>query len=373
MMMFKLLFWSGCYSLLSVTEQVTAETEIFCSSEPVVSFCGSSIVLQCHLEPQQDATDNTVKWTQQSDVVYVRKDGKDISGEQMERFKERTSLFPEGLHKGNLSLQLSSLKLSDSGRYKCSFQDDSEEKSCYVALIVGEFEVKGSPEPVTAELGQDVVLPCHLDPPFDATTQNIAVEWKRNNSMVHKHRSGRDNNDAQDLRFKNRTSLFNDKMTRGNISLKLHNVTQEDEGKYTCAVSCNGRSQMWNITLKVVLKDDDPNKQGINDPDSTRTKHSSHPIGLVIGLSVGLPVAVLVLIVLIACLVSYKGRRCRSDPVPNQDGSCAGQNSPQADPQADPEPHEETEMLPTEGHGTQDGQGGQQDNNQEEEPLNEPN
>ncbi|XP_041841835.1 butyrophilin subfamily 2 member A2-like isoform X2 [Melanotaenia boesemani] len=134
--MFMLIFWTGCYSLLSVTRQVTGETEIFCSSEPVVSFCGSSIVLQCHLEPQQDATDNTVKWTQQSDVVHVRKGGKDIPGEQMERFEGRTSLISEGLHKGNLSLQLSSLKLSDSGRYKCSFQVGSVEKSCYVALSV---------------------------------------------------------------------------------------------------------------------------------------------------------------------------------------------------------------------------------------------
>ncbi|XP_041841867.1 butyrophilin-like protein 2 [Melanotaenia boesemani] len=116
---------------------VRGETEIFCSSEPVVSFCGSSIVLQCHLEPQQDATDNTVKWTQQSDVVHIRKGEKDVPGEQMERFEGRTSLFSEGLHKGNLSLQLSSLKPSDSGRYKCSFQVGSVEKSCYVNLTVG--------------------------------------------------------------------------------------------------------------------------------------------------------------------------------------------------------------------------------------------
>ncbi|XP_041841773.1 butyrophilin-like protein 2 isoform X2 [Melanotaenia boesemani] len=478
MMMFKLLFWTGCYSLLSVTEQVTAETGIFCSSEPVESICNSSIVLQCHLEPQQDATDNTVKWTQQSDVVHIHKGGKDIPGEQMETFEGRTSLFSEGLRKGNLSLQLSSLKLSDSGRYKCSFQDDSEEKSCYVNLSVSEFEVIGSPEPVTAESGQDVVLPCHLDPPFDATTQNIAVEWRWNNSMVHKHRSQADNNDAQDLRFKGRTSLFHDKMTNGNISLKLHNVTQEDEGKYTCAVNCNGRLQMGNITLKFELKEENSNQTGEykvigssepvtaesgqdvvlpchldppfdvtsltvewrwnndkvhvyqnlgddNEDQDQRFKNRTslfhdemihgnislklrnvseedagiytcfvpklnsqvkkgnivlkvvlkdedpNKKGLVIGLSVGLPVGAAILI---AGLVYYKlRRRCRSDPVPNQDGSCAGQNSPQADPQADPEPHEEVEMLPPEVHGAQDGQSEQQDDNQEEEPLNDPN
>ncbi|XP_041841755.1 butyrophilin-like protein 2 isoform X2 [Melanotaenia boesemani] len=250
MMMFKLLFWTGCYSLLSVTEQVTAETEIFCSSEPVVSFCGSSIVLQCHLEPQQDATDNTVKWTQQSDVVHIRKGGKDDPGEQMERFEGRTSLFSEGLHKGNLSLQLSSLKLSDSGRYKCSFQVGSVEKSCYVNLSVGESEVIGSPEPVTAESGQDVVLPCHLKPRFDATT--LTVEWRWNKATVHVYRNLGDYEDPQDQRFKGRTSLFHDEMIHGNISLKLSKVTEEDAGIYTCFVpNLNCRVKKGNIALKV--------------------------------------------------------------------------------------------------------------------------
>ncbi|XP_041841782.1 CD276 antigen homolog isoform X2 [Melanotaenia boesemani] len=357
MMMFKLLFWTGCYSLLSVTEQVTAETEIFCSSEPVVSFCGSSIVLQCHLEPQQDATDNTVKWTQQSDVVHIRKGGKDDPGEQMERFEERTSLFSEGLHKGNLSLQLSSLKLSDSGRYKCSFQDGSVEKSCYVNLTVGESEVIGSPEPVTAESGQDVVLPCHLEPPFDVTS--LTVEWRWNKTMVHLYRNLKDNENAQDQRFKGRTSLFHDEMHHGNISLKLKNVSEEDEGIYTCFVpKLNCQVKKGNISLNV----------GINDLDSTGTNTTSDLSDQkeLIGLNVGGAVVVVIAAV-IAGLACHKWRRRGSDPVPNQDGLCARQNSLQADPQADPEPHEETEMLPTEG--AQNGQGGQQDNNQEEEDV----
>ncbi|XP_041841795.1 myelin-oligodendrocyte glycoprotein-like isoform X1 [Melanotaenia boesemani] len=280
MRMFKLLFWTGCFILLSVTEQDTGETEIFCSSEPVVSFCGSSIVLQCHLEPQQDATDNTVKWTQQSDVVHVRKDGKDVPGEQMERFEGRTSLFSEGLRNGNLSLQLSSLKLSDSGRYKCSFQVGSVEKSCYVNLSVNGYEVIGSPEPVTAESGQDVVLPCRLEPGFDATT--LTVEWRRNNATVHLYRSQKDDNEDQDQRFKGRTSLFHDEMHHGNISLKLRNVSEEDAGNYICFVpKC--REKKGNIALKVVLKDEDPNKKG-----------------LVIGL------IVTAVVVLIAGLVCYK-------------------------------------------------------------------
>ncbi|XP_041841780.1 uncharacterized protein LOC121640156 [Melanotaenia boesemani] len=336
---------------------VQGETEIFCSSELLVSFCGSSIVLQCHLESQQDATDNTVKWTQRGDVVHIRKGGKDDPGEQKERFEERTSLFSEGLHKGNLSLQLSSLKLSDSGRYKCSFQVGSVEKSCYVSLSVGESEVIGSPEPVTAESGQDVVLPCYLDPPFDVTS--LTVEWRWNKATVHRYRNLKDNENAQDQRFKGRTSLFHDEMHHGNISLKLRNVFEEDAGNYTCFVpGLNCQVKKGNIALNVELKDEDPNKKGLNNTDSTGTNTSSDPRDQK-GLIIGLPVAAAFLIVLVAGLVYLS--------------SCAGQNRLQADPQADPEPHEEVEMLPPEVHGAQDGQDGQQDNNQEEEPLNEPN
>ncbi len=97
-----------------------------------------------------------------------------------------------------------------------------------------ESDVIGSHEPVKVTVGDDTILPCHLEPPFDVN--NLTVEWKRNGKEVHVYRSRDDDLVNQDKNFKDRTSLFHDEMSRGNISLKLTNVTELDAGNYTCHV-----------------------------------------------------------------------------------------------------------------------------------------
>lgn len=87
---------------------------------------------------------------------------------------------------------------------------------------------------VKAAVGEDVILPCHLEPPFNVT--NLTVEWKFTGNLVHLYRSREDDLTDQHLNFKNRTSLFKDEMVKGNISLKLTNVTENDAGNYTCNV-----------------------------------------------------------------------------------------------------------------------------------------
>lgn len=98
----------------------------------------------------------------------------------------------------------------------------------------GEFELIGSWEPVRAEVGDDVILPCHVRPEYDMTA--LTVEWKCQNAVVHMYKSRKDNLDSQDKKFKGRTSLFTDEMTRGNVSLKLTKVTEEDTENCTCYV-----------------------------------------------------------------------------------------------------------------------------------------
>ncbi|XP_067381356.1 myelin-oligodendrocyte glycoprotein-like isoform X3 [Channa argus] len=102
------------------------------------------------------------------------------------------------------------------------------------AQVTEEYEVVGSQKPVTAEVGDDVVLPCKVEPPLDVTTRT--VEWKCNKTVVHMYKSRSDNPDAQDKKFRTRTSLFRDEMTKGNISLKLVQVNETDAGIYTCYV-----------------------------------------------------------------------------------------------------------------------------------------
>ncbi|XP_051249555.1 V-set domain-containing T-cell activation inhibitor 1-like [Dicentrarchus labrax] len=87
---------------------------------------------------------------------------------------------------------------------------------------------------VTVTVGDNAILPCYLEPPFNVRT--LTVEWKRDGQSIHVWRQGKDYLDPQDENFRGRTSVFHEEMIRGNISLKLTNVTELDAGSYTCNV-----------------------------------------------------------------------------------------------------------------------------------------
>ncbi|KAA8589934.1 hypothetical protein FQN60_013299 [Etheostoma spectabile] len=149
---------------------------------------------------------------------------------------------------------------------------------CYLAVRggAGESNVIGSNETVRAVVGQDAILPCHLEPPFDVTT--VLVIWKRNGTDVHVQR-----HEYVKQHENNRTSLFKDEMHRGNISLKLVNVTKQDEGSYTCHVpTLQSKVKFGNVTLVVELEENvrgnrtegvDP--ENGNDQGPERTKMAS--------------------------------------------------------------------------------------------------
>uniref|UniRef100_A0A8P4KRW3 Ig-like domain-containing protein n=1 Tax=Dicentrarchus labrax TaxID=13489 RepID=A0A8P4KRW3_DICLA len=101
---------------------------------------GEDATLQCLLRPPQDATNMTVEWRHGylNLTVHLYED-RNTPAEQKEHSEGRTSLFREGLTKGNLSLKLSTVALSDAGRYRCSIHTDKLQKSCYVTLTVGRY------------------------------------------------------------------------------------------------------------------------------------------------------------------------------------------------------------------------------------------
>uniref|UniRef100_A0A8P4GGC3 Ig-like domain-containing protein n=1 Tax=Dicentrarchus labrax TaxID=13489 RepID=A0A8P4GGC3_DICLA len=103
-----------------------------------------------------------------------------------------------------------------------------------LSLVDADSDVIGSDKPVTVTVGDNVILPCHLEPPFNV--RNLTVEWKRGETIVHIYTNRKDDPRLQDKNFRGRTSLFHEEMIRGNISLKLTSITELDAGSYTCFV-----------------------------------------------------------------------------------------------------------------------------------------
>ncbi|XP_075770167.1 butyrophilin subfamily 1 member A1-like isoform X3 [Pelodiscus sinensis] len=97
-----------------------------------------------------------------------------------------------------------------------------------------QFRVTGPDRPVTAPLGGEAVLPCHLSPRMSA--ENMEVRWYRSlfSAVVHLYRDGQDQYGDQIPEYRGRTELLKDDMASGRVSLRIRDVRPSDDGKYNC-------------------------------------------------------------------------------------------------------------------------------------------
>ena len=97
----------------------------------------------------------------------------------------------------------------------------------------GNLKIGPSNQTVPAAENRSVVLPCQTVPKIDV--RQFVVEWNRGDRKVHYYKSQGDDPTNPGRR----TSLFHDEMSKGNISLRLTDVTSDDNGSYTCSVHCS--------------------------------------------------------------------------------------------------------------------------------------
>lgn len=105
-------------------------------------------------------------------------------------------------------------------------------------MSAGQPCVVGSLRPIVVAAGDNVVLPCHLEPPQNV--EDEVVEWSRQEhgpvQYVHVHRDHGEVTDMKAASYHSRTALFPEELKHGNISLKITGVTPADEGSYRCFV-----------------------------------------------------------------------------------------------------------------------------------------
>ncbi|KAM4611877.1 butyrophilin subfamily 1 member A1-like [Polymixia lowei] len=129
--------------------------------QPTLALAGDDITLWYEPKPQTDFTDLTVEWSRadlKPRFVHLYHDRLELYESKNPAYKGRTTLAAEGLKRGNISLKLSRVRLSDQGNYTCFIPKLSKEAD--IQLIVGAVS-----QPVTSLLGmnqdrQGVVLGC---------------------------------------------------------------------------------------------------------------------------------------------------------------------------------------------------------------------
>nr|XP_033465386.1 butyrophilin subfamily 3 member A2-like isoform X2 [Epinephelus lanceolatus] len=99
----------------------------------------------------------------------------------------------------------------------------------------GQSQVVGPLQPVIVMFGEDVILPCRLEPAVDAA--GMTFEWARpdlNPRFVHVWHEHQNLHVNQHPSYKGRTSVSINQLKQGDISLKLSKVKLSDRGTYRC-------------------------------------------------------------------------------------------------------------------------------------------
>uniref|UniRef100_A0A3Q3LV60 Ig-like domain-containing protein n=1 Tax=Mastacembelus armatus TaxID=205130 RepID=A0A3Q3LV60_9TELE len=117
----------------------------------------------------------------------------------------------------------------------------------------GQNQVTGPSQTILVTAGDDVVLPCYLGPTVDASGKT--VEWTKQDlepRFVLVWRDGAELQNQKNPDYKGRTSLLIDKLTYGDVSLKVSRVRISDRGKYRCFTPSLGKESTVELVVGAV-------------------------------------------------------------------------------------------------------------------------
>uniref|UniRef100_A0A3Q0RZ80 Ig-like domain-containing protein n=1 Tax=Amphilophus citrinellus TaxID=61819 RepID=A0A3Q0RZ80_AMPCI len=129
-----------------------------------------------------------------------------------------------------------------------------------VSACYSEVQVIGSKFPIIAAPGDDVILPCHLEPMFDV--RGLTVEWSQPDlkpdpsdrlSRVEYVHLYRDRKELKQPSYVGRNSLSSDRVKHGDVSLTLSKVQLSDEGPYRCLIPQLGQRSHVDLVVGTFL------------------------------------------------------------------------------------------------------------------------
>ncbi|XP_076119263.1 uncharacterized protein LOC143100176 [Alosa pseudoharengus] len=112
----------GMFLLLCCTKVTKTEVlKVVAPLNPVLGVVGEDLILPCYLNNNVSAVDMEVQWLieRTNKLVHQYRRHMDITDDQLPAYRDRTSLFREELQRGNISLKLRLVSLSDTNTYKC--------------------------------------------------------------------------------------------------------------------------------------------------------------------------------------------------------------------------------------------------------------
>ncbi|XP_053902585.1 butyrophilin subfamily 1 member A1-like isoform X1 [Malaclemys terrapin pileata] len=133
----------------------------------------------------------------------------------------------------------------------------------FICLLVhkldsAHFSVIGPDHPITASVGDEVILACRLSPSMSA--KNMEVRWYRAqfSSVVHLYREGKDQYTEQMSEYRGRTEFLKDGLADGRVALRVGNIRLSDSGLYKCFFQSEFSYQEAALELQVSVSGTNP-------------------------------------------------------------------------------------------------------------------
>ncbi|KAF4116575.1 hypothetical protein G5714_004064 [Onychostoma macrolepis] len=157
-----------CLTLLiirGITDSRSEQYEVVGAAGPVLAVAGEDVILPCSVKPSISVVDMRVEWfrldLRDSQLVHLYEDHR------------RTELIHQELQRGDASLKLSSVRVSDEGLYKCFIQSRSWFDDATVNVSV---EAVGRPPVITVD-GFDHSGGLHLQCESEGWNPEPDLEW----------------------------------------------------------------------------------------------------------------------------------------------------------------------------------------------------
>uniref|UniRef100_A0A8P4KU15 Ig-like domain-containing protein n=1 Tax=Dicentrarchus labrax TaxID=13489 RepID=A0A8P4KU15_DICLA len=150
----------------------------------------------------------------------------------------------------------------------------------FVGTVTGKYSVTCRSQSVSAAEGDDVTLQCRLHPPVNLSAYTL--DWSRVDLKepreVHVYRSKGDDPTAQMDRYRDRTTLNHEELSRGIVTLLISSVQLSDSGLYKCYIP----KLKVGCTIKLTVEEDQQSTTGPPEEDVAEPNNASKYIHFIL-------------------------------------------------------------------------------------------
>ncbi|KAM5323356.1 putative selection and upkeep of intraepithelial T-cells protein 1 homolog isoform 1-T2 [Glossophaga mutica] len=242
------------FGILLLLQMVTPSSEQFTVTGlqgQILAPLGGVVELSCQLSPPQSAEHMEIRWFRDryTQPAHLYKNGKDLYGETISRYVERTELLKGAIQEGKVTLRIFNVSVDDDGQYHCFFRDGDfyEEAIREVKVTATSLEVQIHVHPPNIK---GLLVECNSRDWFPQPQ----MEWRDSKGRVIPATS-ESHSQGVDKLFNMKMTLLLTQSSRENITCYLRNPVTGQEQRTSIALSDQlfPWNTIWIMTLSMIL------------------------------------------------------------------------------------------------------------------------